>query len=98
MIRGGAPFTRQAIADFRHQYPDTFARLEAKVPAGHHVTLICRGRPRPLGAVLVGPDGEVARVEPGYPTVAAACDAVLAKAREIVVEDREGYVVTAEVA
>ena len=86
MIRGGAPWMRRAVAEFAHQFPDTRAAIESAIPAGHHISLICGGRPHPLGAVLVGPDGIVARVEPGYPTVASACNAVLGRSREIVVE------------
>lgn len=101
-VKGGGPWMRRAIAEFGHQYPDELAALEEAIPDGHHIDLFCGRYPRPLGANLVGPatlpDRRVARVEPGYPTVMAACYAVLAKAREIVVERTEGYVVTAEVA
>lgn len=96
-VKGAAPWMRRAVAEFGHQYPDHLDRLEAAIPDGHWIVLSCGRRPRPLGARLVAPDGvEIARVEPGYPTVSAACYAVLAKSREIVVERTEGYVVTAE--
>ena len=96
MIHGTSPWMRRTVAEFAHQYPEYLAGLEAEIPDGHWIVLQCGRRPRPLGAVLVNRDGEVARVEPGYPTVTAACYAVLAKAREIVVEETEGYVVVAE--
>lgn len=98
MIGTGTPWTRQALKEFAHYHPDEHAALLDSIPEGHRITLICGYRPRPLGAILNGPDGAVARVEPRYHTVSAACYAVLAKAREIVVERTDGYVVTAEVA
>lgn len=79
-ILGGTPWTREAIhcAD-----PRSIERVEAAIPDGHHITLICGGRPRPLGAILVhGVGNPLIRVEPAYYSVGAACEAVLRRFRE----------------
>lgn len=95
-IHGAAPWTRLALRQFAHDEPDLLASIEADIPDGHHVTLTCGGRPRPLGAVLVGPSGEVGRVEPAYYSVGSAVAVLLY--RQLVVENTDGYVVVADVA
>lgn len=82
-IRVGTPWMRAALADFTANFPDDLTVIENAIPDGHHISLICGGRPRPLGAILVGPSGHVARVEPAYHTVSGACWAVLAAARTV---------------
>ncbi len=78
-VRAATPWMRDAI---RLAEPESLARVQAAIPDGLHIALICGGRPRPLGAILVRGSDQVARVEPAYYSVAAACDAVLRKASE----------------
>lgn len=84
-VTSAAPWMKRALADFSGQYPDALAALEDAIPDGCHINLICNGRPRPLGAILWDDVAhrEVARVEPGYPTVSGACYAALAAARTV---------------
>lgn len=79
-IYGGSPWTRGAIRTAAAEDPESLRAVEAAIPAEHHISLFCGSRPRPLGAHLVGPSGTVARVEPMYATVGAACWAVLREA------------------
>lgn len=78
-VLGGSPWMRTAIRDFAGRYPDTLAAVEEAIPAGHHISLTCGGRPRPLGAILVDDANqrEVCRVEPAYHSVGSAAYAVL---------------------
>lgn len=92
-VRAATPWMREAL---RMAEPDGLARVEEAIPEGSHITLICGGRPRPLGAILVRDGVQVARVEPAYYSVAAACDAVLRRAEPVVVEDHGSFVVTAD--
>ena len=77
-VHGSTPWMREALRQAWHQWPAEMAAAEAGIPDGMFVSLICGGRPRPLGAVLVRGNDQVARVEPAYHSVMAACHAVVA--------------------
>ena len=96
-VHAASPWLKADLRQFEHSHPDTLAELEARIPPDHHVSLICGGSPRPLGAILTGPSGEVRRAEPAYYTVGAAVLAVLPPVT-IEVEVNDGFRVVADLA
>ena len=80
-VAGAAPWTKDAIRQLRHRYPDTLARIEAAIPADSYIVLTASRTRGPWGAVLMAgddqaPPREVARTT-GHPTINAACWGVL---------------------
>ena len=74
---GGAPWTRNAIRQYRHRYPEATATLEARIPDGMSVLIIADRRPGQWGAVLTTGWREIARTERSYPTITAAAYAAI---------------------
>jgi len=61
-IVGGAPWTREAIRQYRHQHPDAFDEAAAQIPEGMKVLLIpANGRPGTWIGVLVEGFREITR-------------------------------------
>ena len=85
-VQAGTPWTRDALARFAADYPDSLAAIEALIPDGCHLTLVSvNGKRGSWGARLVGlpVEGYPERLT-GYPTVGAACYAALDSVREAV--------------
>lgn len=79
-IVGAAPWTREAIRQYHHRYPDAFAAMEAAIPDGLGVVITAGRSPGQWGAVLreARSATEVDRVPSEHNTIASAVYAVLA--------------------
>jgi hypothetical protein len=75
---GGAPWTREAIREYRHQHPVDVEVLEARIPDGHSVLLIpANGNYGSWVGVLVEGFREIARSPQAAPSITAAAYAAI---------------------
>lgn len=96
VIASNTPWMRTALATFKANHADEFARIEAALPDGVSLAIFCGGKPLPVGVYVNGLDKGV-RIEPVHYTVASALWAgVRAAVPPVVIEDHDGYVVTAD--
>ena len=78
-IVGGAPWTREAIRQFRHAHPAAFEEAAAQIPEGMKVLLIpANARPGVWIGVLVEGFREVARGQAAYSIPSAVAGALYA--------------------
>lgn len=74
---GGAPWTREAIRQYRHRQPDDASRIEASIPDGMSVLLTCGRRYGMWGAVLTEGFRMVARTDTVHKTIGEAVAAAM---------------------